>query len=225
MLFSIILLVSASHSNAQEKSKTDSVTRTEFDSKILNEKRRIVVHLPLNYIKQNSRKYPVMYVLDAATLDFNIADRLFTLSSGGMVPECIIVGILNGRNTRERDQTPTFMRTQVEDTASPFGKSDKFLDFIQSELIPLIDSSYRTSGYQTISGHSRAGLFVLYTPHTKTDLFNAHFCYSTPAWRFDNILVKRLEESFEKISCSKTLIYFLVSVKTKTPISGKVFMP
>ena len=217
ILIFAILFAFACGSEAQEKSKTDSLIFTELNSKVLNEKRRIVVHLPLNYTKQSSKKYPVMYVLDAGSMDFNIADRLFTLASARIAPECITVGILNARNTRERDQTPTFMQTNVDDPASPFGKSDQFLEYIQSELIPLIDSSYRTTGYQTISGHSRAGLFVLYTLLLKPELFNARFCYSTPAWRFDNILIKKLEEALRKKPLNKDSYLFFTVGENENP--------
>lgn len=151
-----------------------------------------------------------MYVLDAGRLDFDISDRLFTLSSSGIVPECIIVGIVNNKNTRERDLTPPFMQIEVDDKKSPAGQGDKFLSHIESELISLIDSSYRTTTYKTITGHSRSGLFVLYTLIEKPDLFNARFCYSTPAWRFDNLIISQLEKSFQKHLPVKSYLIFSV---------------
>lgn len=174
-LTSILILLSIlqiSHLQAQEKRTIDSLVFTKFYSKVLNEDRKIVVHLLLNYSKEASKKYPVMYVLDAGRLDFDISDRLFTLSSSGIVPECIIVGIVNNKNARERDLTPGFMQTEVDDKKSPVGQGDKFLSHLESELIPLIDSSYRTTNYKTITGHSRSGLFVLYT------LIERHQIYS-----------------------------------------------
>ena len=212
-LTSILILLSAlqiSHSQAQEKRSIDSLVFTKSYSTVLNEERKIVVHLPLNYSKESSKKYPVMYVLDAGRLDFDISDRLFTLSSSGIVPECIIVGIVNNKNTRERDLTPPFMQTEVDDKKSPAGQGDKFLNHIETELIPLIDSSYRTASYQTISGHSRAGLFVLYTLIEHPSLFNAHFCFSTPAWRFDNSIINQLEKSFQKHLPVKSYLFFSV---------------
>ena len=57
---------------AQEKSKTDSLVFLKFHSTILNEERKIVVHLPLKYVDEPEKKYPVIYVLDAGKLDFDI---------------------------------------------------------------------------------------------------------------------------------------------------------
>jgi len=211
-LITIITLLSVfliSPLQAQEKRNIDSLVFTKFYSKVLNEDRKIVVHLPLNYSRESSKKYPVMYVLDAGKLDFDTSDRLFALSSSGLVPECIVVGIVNNKNSRERDLTPPFMQIDVEETTSPAGQGDRFLSHVEAELIPLIDSCYRTTGYKTISGHSRAGLFVLYTLIERPNLFNAHFCFSTPAWRFDNIIVHRLESSLRKQQMSDEGYLFL----------------
>jgi predicted alpha/beta superfamily hydrolase len=180
-------------------------------AEILNEERKIVVHLPLNYINEPVRKYPVMYVLDAGKLDFDISNRLFTLSSSGLAPECIVVGILNNKFKREENLTPPFMQTEPNDSLSQFGKADLFLKFITSELIPKIDSSYRNTNYRTLSGHSRAGLFVLYTLIEQSDLFDARFCYSTPAWRFDNLIIEQLKNSLLKNKpFEKSYLFFSV---------------
>lgn len=204
---------------AQEKRKTDSLALIKTFSKILGEDRKIAVHLPLNYSKEMNKKYPVMYVLDASKLDFDIADRIFTLSSAGMAPECIVVGLLNNKNTRERDMTPPFMKTEENNVESPFSNADRFLKFIHSELIPLIDSSYRTSRYKTISGHSRSGIFVLYTLLKEPGLFNARFCFSAPAGRFNDILIKKLEESLiKKPLRQNSFLFFSVGENENTDI-------
>jgi len=197
LLFTLLIVV-VGCLHAQQQNKIDTLVFIKIYSKILNEERKIVVHLPLNYIKEPAKKYPVMYVLDAGKLDFDISDRLFTLSSSALAPECITVGILNNKGKREENLTPPFMQTEPNDSSSPFGKADIFSAFIKDELIPLVDSSYRTTNYRTISGHSRAGLFVLFTLIEQPDLFNARFCYSTPAWRFDNLIIRQLEISLKQ---------------------------
>jgi predicted alpha/beta superfamily hydrolase len=203
--------------HAQEKTRTDSLVFTKFYSAILGEERKIVVHLPLNYFQDTKKKYPVMYVLDAGRLDFDISDRLFALSSAGLSPAGIVVGILNNKGTRERDLTPPFLPTATDDSASPYGKADQFLKFMQQELIPKMDSNYRTSRYQTISGHSRAGLFVLYTLLEQPGLFHSRFCYSTPAWRSDNLLIHRIGESLRKPFREKSSYLFYSVGENENP--------
>ncbi|RYG15076.1 MAG: alpha/beta hydrolase [Chitinophagaceae bacterium] len=195
--------------NAQTRPATDSLVFTEFYSKILNEKRRIIVHLPLNYTKELEKKYPVMYLLDGGSQDIHTADKISTLAGAETIPECIIVGIMNTKASRSRDQTPPFMQLETEDINSPLGKADQFLAFIEKELLPKIDSSYRTSAYKTLAGHSRGGLFVLYSLIEKPNLFNAFFCYSTPIWRFDDIMIKKIEHFVKNTKLTKQKFLFL----------------
>ena len=165
--------------------------QTNIHSTILNEERSVIIHLPRNYSKDTAQKYPVMYVLDGTSQDDHTADKMTVLSDAGLVPAALVVGLPNTRGNRERDQTPPFMRRTVDDEKSPYGAGDKFLSFIESELIPFIDSNYRTTGYRMLSGNSRGGLFVLYSLLEKPSLFQARFCYSTPVWRFENLMVNR----------------------------------
>ncbi|MBY0435794.1 MAG: hypothetical protein K2U26_16985 [Cyclobacteriaceae bacterium] len=217
----IYLLLFYGAVQAQEKNKTDSLVFVKLYSKTLKEDRKIVIHLPLNYFKEPAKKYPVMYVLDAGKLDFDISDRLFTLSTAGIAPECIVVGVLNNKGKREENLTPPFMQTETNDSLSPQGKADLFLEFIKTELIHRIDSSYRTTNYKTISGHSRAGLFVLYSLIEEPELFNARFCFSTPAWRFDNLIIKQLESSLQKSKKpSKSYLYFSVGANENANIQS-----
>lgn len=205
----------------QQPNKTHDQVFTELDSAVLGEKRRMIIHLPLKYQKETTKRYPVMYVLDAGRLDFDIANRLFSLSTAGYVPDTIVVGILNVRDGRERDLTPPFMQTETDDASSPMGKGDKFLAFLESEAIPFVQKTYRTSEYKGITGHSRGGLFVLYSLMERPEVFDSYFAYSTPAWRFENILIDRLEESLKKNSLmSKKCLFFSVGENENTNIKG-----
>src|SRR5262249_18128615 len=78
-------------------------------------------------------------------------------------------------------------------STSPFGAANNFLAFVEKELIPFVEDHYRASGVRTISGNSAGGLFVLYTLLSSPALFHARFCYSTPFWRFDSLMVKKVK--------------------------------
>jgi predicted alpha/beta superfamily hydrolase len=112
------------------------------------------------------------------------------------------------------------MRRNVDDEKSPYGAGDKFLSFIEKELIPFIDSNYRTSGYKTLCGNSRGGLFVLYSLMEKPTLFQAWFCYSTPVWRFDNLMVNRVSEFLLASSGLKGFLYISVGDKETDQMIG-----
>lgn len=217
----IALLLVSQAAIAQPKIATDSLVFTEFQSNILAEKRRFIVHLPLNYFKETDKKYPVMYVLDGTSQDQHTSDKIAVLAAANLMPECIVVGILNSKGNRNRDQTPPFMQTETEDNQSPLGQADNFLSFIEKELIPKIENTYRFNGYRTLSGHSRGGLFVLYSLLEKPDLFHARFCYSTPVWRFNDMIINKIADFAKaKKTIKKSFIFLSVGANETDNIVG-----
>ena len=223
VVFLIVITASAinrAQAQSTENQSADAIVQSKLHSAILNEERRVIIHLPRDYAKEPMQKYPVMYVLDGTSQDQHTADKVAVLSDAGLIPKAIVIGLPNTRGNRERDQTPPFMRTNVDDQNSPFGAADKFLSFIEKELIPFIDSNYRTSGYKTLNGNSRGGLFVLYSLVEKPDLFQARFCYSTPVWRFDNLMVKRVVEFLRSDSKLNGFLYLSVGEKETENIVG-----
>ena len=205
---------------ASESKPPENIIQANIHSTIMGEDRRVIVHLPRNYSKDLAQKYPVMYVLDGTSQDDHTADKLTVLSDAGLAPAAIVVGLPNTRGNRERDQTPPFMRRDVNDEKSPYGAGDKFLSFIEKELIPFIDTRYRTSAYRTLSGNSRGGLFVLYSLLERPGLFQAWFCYSTPVWRFENLMVNRMSEFLAGGSSLKGFLYLSVGDKETEQMIG-----
>lgn len=112
------------------------------------------------------------------------------------------------------------MRRNVDDEKSPYGAGDKFLAFIEKEIIPFIDGAYRTSGYRTLSGNSRGGLLVLYSLMEKPNLFHAWFCYSVPVWRFENLMVNKLSAFLRAASGLKGFLYVSVGDKETEQMVG-----
>ena len=161
-----------------------------------------------------------MYVLDGTSQDQHTSDKITVLADAGLVPDAIVVGIPNTRGNRERDQTPPFMKTSVDDANSPLGGGEKFLAFIEQELIPFIDTNYRTSGYRTLTGNSRGGLFVLYSLFEKPDLFQARFCYSAPVWRFDDMMIKKMVEFLRSPTRVNGFLFMSAGAKENEGIVG-----
>jgi predicted alpha/beta superfamily hydrolase len=207
-------------SNENKPPDSANLIQTKFHSAVLNEERRVIIHLPRNYSRDTAHKYPVMYVLDGTSQDQHTADKIAVLSDAALIPSAIVVGLPNTRGNRERDQTPPFMRRDVNDQNSPYGAADKFLLFIEKELIPFVDRNYRTSGYKMLSGNSRGGLFVLYTLLEKADLFQARFCYSTPVWRFDNLMVNKTAEFLRSSTGLSSFLYLSVGEKETEQMIG-----
>jgi hypothetical protein len=92
-------------------------------------------------------------------------------------PELIIVAIPN--TDRMRDLTPTHVTHDLNPEAdsaalSRTGGGEKFLTFISKELMPHIDSAYRTAPYKIFMGHSLGGLTVVNAFLHHTAMFNAY---------------------------------------------------
>jgi len=179
--------------NAQKAQLNASNIET-IDSSILGEERKLLIHLPKDYSSNTQKRFPVIYALDATSHDRDILNAATILSLAKHIPDVIIVGIVN--EDRNRDLTPHYI-SQSQDVSKP-GSGDAFLKFLEREVVPLIDNNYRTADYRMISGHSRAGLFVLYAMLEKPTLFNGYFCYSPAFWRDDTIIAQKLEAAIAK---------------------------
>ena len=159
-------------------------------SKILNEKRKIWVHLPDSY--QNGvyakRRYPVVYLLDGDSHFPSVVGmihQLSTVNGNTICPEMIVVGIPN--TNRLRDLTPTPGGGMIPSAADSTrrknsGGGEQFTAFIEGELIPHIDSLYPTEPYKVVIGHSLGGLLVINTLIHHPNLFNAYVAIDPSMW-------------------------------------------
>ena len=157
------------------------------DSRILGESRQMIVRLPASY-RTGLQSYPVLYMTDG---DSNIGHTntiMEFLVREQSMPEMIIVGITN--TDRTRDLTPT--RIDLRPTS---GGADKFLQFIETELIPTVEKNYRTRPYRILAGHSLGGLFVMHSLFERPTLFNAWISIS-PVLGWDNNIVNRRAAEF-----------------------------
>lgn len=118
---------------------------TILNSHILKEERKIQIYLPPDY-GRTSKKYPVLYIVDAQRYFLNGVTFQQNLSWQEIVPEFIVVGIQTDAQHR---------RTLF------FEASSKFIEFLEKELIPEIDSTYRTLNERIYFGwEMAAGLGV-----------------------------------------------------------------
>lgn len=153
--------------------------RLSIHSKILNEDREVWVRTPPGY-QAGKDAYPVLYQTDAPAQVNEIGSIVDFLVTSNRMPPVIVVGI--GNTDRNRDLTPERADAKNGDgTVAPFptsGGADKFLDFIQTELMPEIEKRYRTAHYRIFSGHSFGGLFAIHALVTRPDMFDAYIAVS-----------------------------------------------
>ena len=162
----------------------------KINSQFVGEERTVLVRVPESYNRANA-KFPVVYMLDAhPPYNSMMPGMLDQQAWGGTMPEMILVGIQN--TDRTRDLTPT------KTTRPNSGGGDKFLDFIEKEVIPLVEKNYRTEPFRIFAGHSLGGLTVVYAFVSRSDLFNAYITAS-PVLHYDNdFVIKRAAEVFKQ---------------------------
>ena len=163
------------------KQQTISYTQQThtIKSAALNEQRTVVVQLPKSYQANPNKVYPVIYRLDGAGNIPLISAVMERLQNDNRAPEVIIVAIEN--TNRLRDLYPT-VNKEPQGPVGEGGGAAKFLAFIEQELMPLINKSYRSHNFNVIAGASAAGVFALYTMQANPELFQAHIAYSPAVW-------------------------------------------
>lgn len=180
---------------AHEPELGENVELKTLFSDSLGENREFLVHLPESYSRKPNRRYPVMYVLDGSSEDIHTAASAALMARIGVIPELLVVGIPNvSGEGRQRDYTPPGMRQDIDEAKSPEGKADRFLAFLKGELIPHVESAYRTGEPRMLAGNSRGGLFVVYSLIADPTLFAARFAHSPALWRDEDALVVQLEK-------------------------------
>lgn len=150
-------------------------------SAIVGQEYDLYVSLPRGY-QDTTKKFPVIIVLDAQW-DFALTYSIYGQQYyDGFIPAAIIVGVTwggvnpNHDSLRSRDLTPINSRGLPQSGGGP-----KFLAFIKAELIPFIESKFRTiEGERTLMGSSFGGLFTLYALFHETALFNRYVLTSPP---------------------------------------------
>ena len=149
-------------------------TYRKLYSKILNEKRVLLVNLPRGY-DETTISYPVLYVLYGDQVEGYFAEAVHIvdrLSVGSIIPDMIIVGVKNV--DRYHDNLP------VNRSGEP-GGADNFLRFFKEELVPYIDKSYRTKDFRILLGPQAGATFSVYALMEEPGLFKVNII-TNPFW-------------------------------------------
>jgi predicted alpha/beta superfamily hydrolase len=110
----------------------------------LNEDRIIQIYTPEGY-QESNKEYPVLYILNGQWYFSSGVSIQKALRTPGAIPEMIVVGINDGDKSRW----------------SLFGEeSDKFTGFLVEEVLPYIDSNFRTNTERIIFGWEAAAYYI-----------------------------------------------------------------
>lgn len=194
----IAFLMFLQHNAFSQKATPYSIGNTyKIHSKILKEDRNYIVELPSSY-KTSKQQYPILVLLDGEVSYHSHSGILNHMTEGRQIPEMIIVAITN--IDRVRDYTPTKYLTNLNgssaiDNHKTSGGSEQFLQFIEQELLPKIEKTYRTTSFKTLVGISHGGLLVGSAFLSKDTSFNAFVSMDPSFWWDNQYLIKQLEKT------------------------------
>ena len=190
----------------------------------------LIIDLPPSY-QTTEKTYPVVYLLDGYETSGLMIQTYQQLIFMNEIPEMILVAIsykIDGEfyheglreylDIRARDYTPTHL--SYEETVKLHGKGTAnyvrfsgggkdFLAFLEKELIPFIESEYRTDPDQRgLFGYSLGGTFTTYALFSKPGLFKNYFIGS-PMLSWDNYAIYKFDNTDKLTSSSDTLNVYI----------------
>jgi len=193
-------------------------------SATLEENRPYLVYTPPSYGDTTAapQRYPVLYLLDGDAHFHSVSGLLQILGTGVngtyVVPEMIVVAIPN--TDRTRDLTPTHAELGPDGETVPefrtSGGGSAFLTFLKDELIPRIDSAYRTMPYRVFVGHSFGGITTLNALYTIPQTFNAYVAIDPSLWWDDRALLLNARDYFTSTDLRGRALY-LAQANTNSP--------
>ena len=185
-------------------------------SQLLNEERKVYVHCPKVDSTDRNKRFPVLYVLDGDNHFELMAQYVDYLSRPDVLamPRLIVIGIPNTKRTRDLTPTNSLLNYENKPDSSSYqgsGGNEKFLQFMATELMPMIEKRYQTAPYKILAGHSFGGLASLNCLLTHPDLFDAYVAVSPSLWWDKEYMLKLTAEKLEDgLALQKTV--FLVTL-------------
>ena len=185
-------------------------------SKILNEDRKIYVHYPQPDSANLNKRFPVLYLMDGES-HFNLLsqyDDYLSRWDVNVIPEMIVVGIVNTKRTRDLTPTESIINyfrkpdTSTNSWMKPSGGGELFLKFISDELMPYIEANYATQPYKIFAGHSFGGIAAINCLLAHPGMFDAYIAISPSFWWDGGYVLKQAEKTLQNSTVlNKKLFY------------------
>ena len=164
IVFLLLLISTFGIVNAQ-------VTYKAFESSKLGTTRELKIQLPRGYENNKNKSYPLIVVLDGDYLFEAVAGNVDYYTYWEDMPDAIVVGI-NQYDYRYDDCLYSGQNSLPIETGAAF------FEFIGAEVIPYIESTYRTGGFRVAIGHGETANFINYFLLKEQPLFQAYIAIS-----------------------------------------------
>ncbi len=173
------------------------------ESKALGRNFHIYIRTPANYAG-STKEYPVIYLLDGGHTFPMLASYYNLLTIGEEVPDAILIGISYGTDDYRKGNFRSTDFTAKAISRAHYGGASNFQIFLKKELMPYVESNFRTdTNRRIIFGQSLGGQFVLYTALTDPNLFWGHIASNPALHRNLPFFIKPLEG----VETSKSKVY------------------
>ena len=147
------------------------VKKEIFESFKLQERRGVSYYFPEDLSEE--KKYPLIVVLDAEYLfDLVVANVKFQ-SRLGRMPQAIVVGIDQSENDIRWDDC-----AYEQDTGLPTDKGKMFYEFLGTEIIPYLETSYNIAPFKMFIGYDITANFGNFYLFKDRSLFNSYVSIS-----------------------------------------------
>ena len=210
-LITLVIAFNLSYVSGQEKSPIDKLQSTKennlisigrkftLHSKILGEDKEIYISLPHKY-EEHVQTYPVIFTLEAELLFESAHTITKFMSARSKMPQSIVIGITNGEYKKRNEMG--FKKWGA--------KPDKYLKFIEQELIPYIETNYRTNQHRTIIGLSPTTGLLFEAFFEKPELFKGYIALSAHLeWDIipNSTLIDKIISTIKEPNRPKTTLY------------------
>ena len=137
--------------------------------------------------------YKARFAMLASTLDY---------MGGSQIPEMILIGV-----DLPEGNSILLPTSDNQDTTIP----DGYINFFETELIPHVDTKYRTAPYKMLFGASNSGFFTVYTLVHKPLLFNGYFASSPSLRHIPEVIQQKIKSGPLKTLKENRLLHIIYS--------------
>ncbi|GAB3516814.1 alpha/beta hydrolase [Emticicia fontis] len=220
-LFFIFLLALVAYACSYSGAKNTEPIQT-LDKKIslyseaVKDSFYISVQLPKAYHEKPGTKYPTVYIVDGNFYFPMLAEVVKQYEVAGLLPPLILVGIgyksfAAMDSLRERDYL--YPAAIPSDEMKNLGGGKNFNSFIVNQLIPHIDTNFRTdTSNRSLMGHSFGGYFSLYALLNQTENNQTTFkniASASPSLWYNNYYLNQLTEKLKNRKTQNQLNLYL----------------
>lgn len=197
ILLSVLIMFSC-HVNYAQSYVDSSYT---IESEIYNEDRSFDVYLPESYLANVNTNYAVAYLFDGQFSPYfgmvcSIMDYYSQTNEG--VPMIVV-------SVKTKDRWDEFV--SVQNKEGKLQGEGRFVAYLKEELIPVIETRYRTSEYRLGIGHSLGGTFLFSQLFRDSSLFDGIIAVSPNLSQMDNLLVRECSEYVSRYKDDVKYVY------------------